>query len=142
MNKEVPEGTLRIEIHGVPSTKQEYEDLREAVALMFWPFPEDSSEAENFRLNWEGQHFVQPYAQGGGFVEITKTGESQAKKTVKDDSDEQERSKPWGWRTEETGSARFTGWVITDWYTDSMTGVYESPVFHDTEREYYFTWEQ
>lgn len=132
MDKGVPEGTLRVEIRGKPESFQELEDLRHAIhEALLWP--DFTVEDQDMLDQLNSQFFEQPYRQGGGFVVIERI-------TLEEYLKDEDNREEWEWRLKETAQGRWTNCYITDWYTDSMTGPYSTPLFQDEEGTYR-TWE-
>lgn len=140
----VPEDTFRLEIKGCPKNQPEAEALQWAMinATFIGTTPDDFSTEltptphPTQQEVLDAYRFNLPYQQGGGFVEITKVPEDNDE--AKNFCGQEGEDGPWGFRTEEVTENGwiYTGWILTDHYTDSMTGIFVSPVFRtpaDTE---------
>ena len=133
MNKQVPEGTFRVEVEGAPQSQAELEAVAWALGLGNWRSPQGEFYAEP--EVFEGQYFTLPYAQGGGFVQITRNELAVVDARLMTE-DEREYAVQALLNEVEKG-ATYTNYWFVDWYTDSMTCVYESPILRSPEGELY-----
>ncbi len=120
----VPEGTFRLEFIGEPRSTEDVQLMREVMSVVFWP--EASAE------DMISQHFVLPYAQGGGLVQVQLNPEG-LDEGEGEDPDFRVRQG----REEVGNGATFTGWWLTDYYQDSMTSQYDSPILRSAEGDLY-----
>lgn len=138
MNK-VPAGTFRFEVVGEPTTP---EDLN----VIVWAF------GTSYHFNCGDPEMVTamrhtlPYNQGGGLVRLIKMSAAEAQRitALRSAYTKEDEDRPWAGRTEEVNNlgGLYTGWVLEDFYTDSMTTTYWSPVFEDgSHQDDYITWE-
>ena len=118
MQKDVPNGTFRFEVilpEEETFTNQDAAVVRAVFSQdVFFDVGEGSSVEHLFR---------QPYEQGGGLIQLEKVTEAAYNEWMR------ERYAAFGVPYPHQEGYRFSGWMFTDWYTDSMTGVYESPVW-------------
>lgn len=128
MNKGVPEGTFRLEIEGVPTTEADLRAIKATLDLLLNESALVLPEGET-RPWYQSQFFEQPYEQGGGYVVIYKA--------PIEDLGTNEFSEELEWRQAqgEWDPERYTGWCLVDWYTDSMTGVFQSPIMWNPSNE-------
>ena len=136
---DVPAGTFRFEVVGAPTTDDDLKVITWAFGISYHMNCMDAEMVDAMRHNL-------PYEQGGGLVKITRTSAADAQAEARHQyaySDE-DWGRPWGNRTEECNKLGiYTGWVLEDHYTDSMTHPYWSPIFVDNQpiHEPYITWE-
>jgi hypothetical protein len=126
MNKDVPKGTFRFEVE-VGNGSLTAEDL----ACLHWAFTQqtfpDTGDSDWFHET----RFYQPYEQGGGATTVRWIGTG-------DPYIAYMRETIWAaLGVPHPPKAEFTGWIFTDWYTDSMTGVYESPIWRLPNGEFW-----
>lgn len=132
----VPEGTFRMEIHGVPKTKEDCAALGWVASFGDWPI---QAEEGSDHSPIEEQFFRLPYEQGGGHVELTKiTTEAYEARLIYENGMPLEELREDGIEDQWfENKVYFTGWVYYDHYSDSMTNEWQSPIYKDDEGNFY-----
>lgn len=127
--EQVPDGTFRFEVVGVPTTAEDKRVLDWAFTNELFLGFEPSEQPMAGETTIETYRFSLPYNQGGCLVQLIKV-------PVADLEDED----LWGdfgketleWRANqgEWDPRLYTGWVVVDHYTDSMTNRFCTPIMH------------
>lgn len=136
----VPAGTCRIEVRGEPRSEEDVKVILWAIDISY-SLGDPSMYAEIGAM----RHNL-PYEGGGCLltVESMHIYEAQRRTALEAAYSPEDYERPWASRTQEVNQfGPYTGWILTDGYSDSMTHRYWSPIFVDRKPVHmpYITWE-